>query len=45
MCRVGLPACAAHCLFAHKLAEACFCCQMQTGKDASACTAQAVDEE
>lgn len=45
MCRVGLPACAAHCLFAHKLAEPCLCCQKQTEKDASACTAQAVDEE
>lgn len=45
MCRVGLPACAAHCLFAHKSAEPWLCCQMQTVKDVSACTAQAVDEE
>lgn len=41
MCRVGLPACAAHCLFA----EPCLCCQKQTVKDVSACAAQAVDEE
>ena len=45
MCRVGLPAYAAHCLFAHKSAEACLCCQKQTVKDVSACAAQAVDEE